>query len=159
MHSRSSRLALFVAVSPRMPRRNLALCLYRSKCKEKRVFLLSRGKRRLDLLQRLRFRRQRRALFVPSPSLSCFLFEKNEKTRTSNSFFSCPKMKAMEVPVYRPTLKEMEAGLEAYVHRIEREGGRFATAGLAKIIPPAGWTPRRAGYNNRWDVTIGRPIK
>lgn len=68
-------------------------------------------------------------------------------------------MKAMEVPVYRPTLKEMEAGLEAYVHRIEREGGRFATAGLAKIVPPAGWTPRRAGYNNRWDVTIDRPIK
>lgn len=68
-------------------------------------------------------------------------------------------MKAMEVPVYRPTLKEMEAGLETYVHRIEREGGRFATAGLAKIVPPAGWTPRRAGYNNRWDVTIDRPIK
>lgn len=87
-----------------------------------------------------------------------------------SSFFSFPAnplkpktgfatMKAMEVPVYRPTLKEMEAGLEAYVHRIEREGGRFATAGLAKIVPPAGWTPRRAGYNNRWDVTIDRPIK
>ena len=82
------------------------------------------------------------------------LFPIKNKSQNSSS-----TMRAMEVPVYRPTLKEMEAGLEAYVHRIEREGGRFATAGLAKIVPPAGWTPRRAGYNNQWDVTIDRPIK
>jgi len=93
---------------------------------------------------------------LTSLSLGLFFFLSLHLEKKNETVFI---MKAMEVPVYRPTLKEMEAGLEAYVHRIEREGGRFATAGLAKIVPPAGWTPRRAGYNNRWDVTIDRPIK
>ena len=63
---------------------------------------------------------------------------------------------APDVPVFHPTLKEMEAGLEAYVSRIERRAGG---AGLAKIVPPKGWTPRKAGYGGGWDVPIQRPIR
>ena len=59
-------------------------------------------------------------------------------------------------PSSTPPLKDMEAGLEAYVSRIERKAGAI---GLAKIVPPKGWTPRRGGYGGKWDVAIDRPIK
>jgi len=45
------------------------------------------------------------------------------------------------VPVFRPTEAEF-ADFAAYVTAIEP----FCSAGLAKIIPPPGWTPRRGGY-------------
>lgn len=65
-------------------------------------------------------------------------------------------LKCQEVPVFHPTLRDISGSFEAYIESIER---RFANVGLAKIIPPKGWTPRKQGYSDDFDFEIPRPIK
>ena len=64
--------------------------------------------------------------------------------------------KASGVPVFYPTLKDVQGSFEAYVNSIEK---RFSHAGVCKIVPPKGWTPRKQGYTDRLDVEIPRPIR
>jgi len=65
-------------------------------------------------------------------------------------------LKCQEVPVFHPTLRDVNGSWEAYIESIER---RFANVGLAKIIPPKGWTPRKQGYSDDFDFEITRPIR
>jgi jumonji domain-containing protein 2 len=65
-------------------------------------------------------------------------------------------VKCQEVPVFHPTWRDVNGSWEAYIESIER---RFANVGLAKIIPPKGWTPRKAGYTDDFDFDIARPIR
>lgn len=65
-------------------------------------------------------------------------------------------VKCQEVPVFHPTLRDINGSWEAYIESIER---RFAHVGLAKIVPPKGWTPRKAGYSDDFDFPIPRPIR
>ena len=65
-------------------------------------------------------------------------------------------VKCQEVPVFHPTLRDVNGSWEAYIESIER---RFAHVGLAKIVPPKGWTPRKAGYSDDFDFPIPRPIR
>lgn len=65
-------------------------------------------------------------------------------------------MKCQEVPVFHPTWRDVNGSWEAYIESIER---RFANVGLAKIIPPKGWTPRKTGYKDDLDYEITRPIR
>jgi hypothetical protein len=65
-------------------------------------------------------------------------------------------VKCQEVPVFHPTLRDVNGSWEAYIESIER---RFAHVGLAKIVPPKGWTPRKAGYSEDFDFDIPRPIR
>ncbi|CAL8468488.1 g8028 [Coccomyxa elongata] len=65
-------------------------------------------------------------------------------------------LKCQEVPVFHPTLRDINGSFEAYIESIER---RFANVGLAKIIPPKGWTPRKQGYSDDFDFEIPRPIR
>ena len=60
------------------------------------------------------------------------------------------------VPVFHPTEAEF-ADFAAYVTAIEPLCG----AGLAKVVPPAGWTPRRDGYppSLLHSVKVRQPIE
>lgn len=58
-----------------------------------------------------------------------------------------------KIMVFRPTLEEMK-DLSKYIEFMESQGAN--KAGLAKIIPPAGWTPRKRGYE---DVISSKTIK
>lgn len=49
-----------------------------------------------------------------------------------------------KIPVFKPTLEEMK-DFSAYISKMESQGAH--KAGLAKIIPPKEWKPRRAGYS------------
>ena len=52
----------------------------------------------------------------------------------------------VEPPVFYPTLEEMRSmSLEKYVESIEDELEEY---GIGRIVPPAGWTPRRRGYDD-----------
>ena len=52
----------------------------------------------------------------------------------------------MEPPVFYPTLEEMRSmSLEKYVESIEDELEEY---GIGRIVPPAGWTPRKRGYDD-----------
>jgi jumonji domain-containing protein 2 len=61
----------------------------------------------------------------------------------------------LECPVFHPTLEDLNGPFELYIEKIEK---RIAKAGIAKIVAPAGWTPRRGGYDDV-DVRIERCIK
>ena len=58
--------------------------------------------------------------------------------------------------MFHPTLRDVSGSFETYIASIEK---KFAKAGVCKIIPPKGWTPRKAGYADDFDYTITRPIK
>ena len=52
----------------------------------------------------------------------------------------------VEPPVFYPTLEEMRSmSLEKYVESIEDDLEEY---GIGRIVPPAGWTPRRRGYDD-----------
>jgi hypothetical protein len=61
---------------------------------------------------------------------------------------------SMDVPtimVFRPTWEEFK-DFNKYLQKIEAEGAH--RAGLAKIIPPKEWVPRKAGYNLKRDKNL-----
>lgn len=60
-----------------------------------------------------------------------------------------------KIQVFRPELHEMQ-DFSKYIEFIESTGAHHG--GLAKIIPPLGWTPRKAGYENI-DIIIKSPIQ
>ena len=67
--------------------------------------------------------------------------------------------KVTEVPVFYPTMEDMNKPFEAFIEKHERKIG---TIGLAKIVPPPGWSPRpqgTPGYEQDPDITIERCIK
>eukprot|EP00232_Nephroselmis_pyriformis_P000998 CAMPEP_0182909358 /NCGR_PEP_ID=MMETSP0034_2-20130328/35706_1 /TAXON_ID=156128 /ORGANISM="Nephroselmis pyriformis, Strain CCMP717" /LENGTH=343 /DNA_ID=CAMNT_0025045605 /DNA_START=102 /DNA_END=1130 /DNA_ORIENTATION=+ len=64
-------------------------------------------------------------------------------------------MKEWEAPVFYPTKADLDGPFEDYIEKIER---RFAKYGICRIIPPKGWTPRKAGYENL-NFTVGKPIR
>jgi jumonji domain-containing protein 2 len=60
-----------------------------------------------------------------------------------------------EVMVFRPTMDEFR-DLPRYIKHMEDLGAH--KIGLAKVIPPKEWVPRKAGYDNI-DLTIPAPIE
>ncbi|XP_076440211.1 lysine-specific demethylase 4A-like isoform X3 [Babylonia areolata] len=60
-----------------------------------------------------------------------------------------------KIMVFRPTMDEFK-DFNRYIRYIESQGAH--KAGLAKIIPPAEWVPRKAGYDNI-DIQIPAPIE
>ena len=65
-------------------------------------------------------------------------------------------MAPLEALVFRPTLAEVESmTFEQYVERIEPQ---LARVGICKIVAPAGWTPRAAGYDGV-DYVVPRPVR
>lgn len=62
----------------------------------------------------------------------------------------------IECPVFYPTMEDMEGSFEAYIAKIEK---KFAHIGLARLVPPKGWTARRKGYKGGFDFDIPRPIR
>lgn len=65
------------------------------------------------------------------------------------------KLTHQEVPVFRPTMEEF-MDFSKYVEFMEQQGAH--KVGLAKIIPPAEWCPRRSGYQNLDFIRIKTPI-
>ncbi|GFX30025.1 probable lysine-specific demethylase 4B [Trichonephila clavipes] len=61
---------------------------------------------------------------------------------------------APRIQVFRPTMEEFK-NFSQCIEKIESQGAH--KAGLAKIIPPDGWTPRKNGYDNI-DLIIPAPI-
>jgi jumonji domain-containing protein 2 len=63
-----------------------------------------------------------------------------------------------KVKTYYPTLEEMK-DFNAYIKYIHEDGGH--RAGLAKIVPPAGYEPRKGGYNDEklYQMEITCPIR
>ena len=65
-------------------------------------------------------------------------------------------MAPLEALVFRPTLAEVQSlTFEQYVERIEPQ---LARVGICKIVAPAGWTPRAAGYDGV-DYVVPRPVR
>jgi jumonji domain-containing protein 2 len=63
----------------------------------------------------------------------------------------CPK-----IMVFRPTWDEFK-NFTSYIHHMESKGAH--KAGLAKVIPPPEWVPRKSGYDiDSLNVTIPAPI-
>eukprot|EP00798_Chlamydomonas_sp_ICE-L_P002219 gene2219-33779_t len=62
----------------------------------------------------------------------------------------------LECPVFYPTMEDVNGPFERYIEKIER---RASKAGVAKIIAPKGWNPRKAGYGEDLDFQIDRCIK
>ncbi|RWS17149.1 lysine-specific demethylase 4C-like protein [Dinothrombium tinctorium] len=62
-----------------------------------------------------------------------------------------------KIMVFRPTLEEMK-DFSKYVEKMEAQGAN--KAGLAKIIPPPEWCPRKGGYDDDYvnDMVIKAPI-
>lgn len=62
----------------------------------------------------------------------------------------------MAIQVFRPTWEEFK-DFNKYVQYMESKGAH--KAGLAKVIPPPEWVPRKAGYDlDQLNVTIPSPI-
>lgn len=60
------------------------------------------------------------------------------------------------IQVFRPTYEEFK-NFSKYVEYMESQGAH--KAGLAKVIPPPEWVPRKGGYNiDDLDMTIPAPI-
>lgn len=63
---------------------------------------------------------------------------------------------AVSIQVFRPTWEEFK-DFNKYIQYMESKGAH--KAGLAKVIPPPEWVPRKAGYSlDQLDVTIPSPI-
>lgn len=58
------------------------------------------------------------------------------------------------VPVFRPTMDEFK-NFSKYIEYIETQNAH--KIGLAKVIPPKEWCPRRSGYKDV-DLKITAPI-
>jgi hypothetical protein len=63
--------------------------------------------------------------------------------------------RCVKMPEFQLTWHDMRAGLEATCEKYEAELAEF---GIGKFIPPAGWSPRKAGYDDL-DLLIPRPIR
>uniref|UniRef100_A0A182NZJ9 [histone H3]-trimethyl-L-lysine(9) demethylase n=1 Tax=Anopheles epiroticus TaxID=199890 RepID=A0A182NZJ9_9DIPT len=62
----------------------------------------------------------------------------------------------VKIQVFRPTWEEFK-DFPKYIEYIESQGAH--KAGLAKIIPPPEWKPRKGGYDlDKLDITIPAPI-
>ncbi|KAG9511093.1 putative lysine-specific demethylase 4B, partial [Fragariocoptes setiger] len=63
-----------------------------------------------------------------------------------------------EIKVFRPTMEEMK-DFSAYIRKIESCGAH--RAGLAKIVPPKEWVPRKKGYDDDsvYNMIIPSPIE
>ncbi|XP_054722573.1 lysine-specific demethylase 4C-like [Uloborus diversus] len=61
---------------------------------------------------------------------------------------------APRIQVFRPSMEEFK-DFSKYIATIESKGAH--KAGLAKIIPPEGWCPRKSGYDDI-DLVIPSPI-
>ncbi|EFJ44031.1 Jumonji domain-containing protein [Volvox carteri f. nagariensis] len=61
-----------------------------------------------------------------------------------------------ECPVLYPTLEDIQKPFEAFIEKHEYS---IAQAGIAKIVAPEGWSPRRQGYPDDLDFNIERPIR
>ncbi|XP_076354926.1 lysine-specific demethylase 4A-like isoform X2 [Tachypleus tridentatus] len=70
-------------------------------------------------------------------------------TSSTGSCSSIPR-----IMVFRPTMEEFK-DFTKYLEYVESQGAH--KAGLAKIIPPKEWCPRKAGYDNI-DLIIPAPI-
>ncbi|KAJ6633450.1 putative lysine-specific demethylase 4B [Pseudolycoriella hygida] len=67
-----------------------------------------------------------------------------------------PSSTIPRIMVFRPTWSEFQ-NFNAYIEYIESQGAH--KAGLAKVIPPKEWVPRKSGYDiNKIDLTIPAPI-
>uniref|UniRef100_A0A513TZI7 [histone H3]-trimethyl-L-lysine(9) demethylase n=1 Tax=Brachionus koreanus TaxID=1199090 RepID=A0A513TZI7_9BILA len=60
-----------------------------------------------------------------------------------------------QIPVFRPTFEQFK-DFKSYISHIESEGAH--KFGLAKIIPPVEWVPRKSGYTNIDNFKIKTPI-
>ncbi|CAF0727957.1 unnamed protein product [Brachionus calyciflorus] len=60
-----------------------------------------------------------------------------------------------QIPVFRPTFEEFK-DFKSYINYIESKGAH--KIGLAKIIPPSEWVPRKSGYDNLDNIKIKTPI-
>ncbi|GIL53254.1 hypothetical protein Vafri_8903 [Volvox africanus] len=61
-----------------------------------------------------------------------------------------------ECPVLHATLDDIQKPFEAF---IEKHENKISQAGIAKIVAPDGWSPRRQGYSDDLDFIIERPIR
>uniref|UniRef100_A0A182QYU3 [histone H3]-trimethyl-L-lysine(9) demethylase n=1 Tax=Anopheles farauti TaxID=69004 RepID=A0A182QYU3_9DIPT len=62
----------------------------------------------------------------------------------------------VKIQVFRPTWEEFK-NFPKYIEYIESQGAH--KAGLAKIVPPPEWKPRKGGYDlDKLDLTIPAPI-
>lgn len=68
---------------------------------------------------------------------------------------SCDTSYQSLVPVFRPTLEEFK-DFSKYIEYIESKGAH--KIGLAKIVPPKEWCPRKSGYENLENIKIKTPI-
>ena len=61
--------------------------------------------------------------------------------------------------MYHPTLEDVTSrySFEEYVEKLERSK-KFAAAGIAKIVMPEGWAPRRGSYD-ALELELPRPIR
>ena len=64
--------------------------------------------------------------------------------------------KPIECPVIKLTREDMRRGFECTIEKLEDTISKY---GIAKLIPPTGWTPRSAGYKDDLDIIIPRPIR
>ncbi|CAF3314149.1 unnamed protein product [Rotaria sp. Silwood2] len=64
----------------------------------------------------------------------------------------------LQVPVFYPTYDEFE-NFSSYVSKIESQGAH--KIGLAKIVPPKQWIPRKMGYKQKEidETMVHNPIK
>ncbi|CAM4802777.1 unnamed protein product [Rotaria magnacalcarata] len=64
----------------------------------------------------------------------------------------------LEVPVFYPTYDEFE-NFSSYISKIESQGAH--KIGLAKIVPPKQWIPRKMGYKQKSidETMVENPIK
>lgn len=60
-----------------------------------------------------------------------------------------------QVPLFRPTFEEFK-DFKKYINYIESQGAH--KIGLARIIPPPEWCPRKSGYSNLENIKIKTPI-
>ena len=61
----------------------------------------------------------------------------------------------MECPVLHPTREEFSVPFCDYVRKICKENPDFA---VIKVIPPAGWSPRKGPLPDLSDIKINTPI-
>ncbi|KAL5016475.1 hypothetical protein ScPMuIL_006064 [Solemya velum] len=87
----------------------------------------------------------------------------NENTSTLESYFAVTVLKMEsssggsnipKIMVFRPTFEEFK-DFPKFINYIESQGAH--KAGLAKVIPPPEWVPRRNGYDDV-DLMIPAPI-
>jgi len=80
-------------------------------------------------------------------------------TQKMNKRFSVPAESVNALPLtYYPTMEQME-NFEAFVAHMESLGAH--REGIARIIPPKEWIPRKAGYepSEMTEIIIKKPVK